>query len=139
MAKYYIPLVYSPTIAGKGLQKAKAYKSFPYAVSCHWGGIMIGEPSCIPNEMLSAPILGGRMVQLPNGLCTVRPPDCSSTHSRVHWGLLAARCVITFVCFYHQTTTGKALKDFKRTKSREDVKEALQTYLTENPSVKVSM
>ncbi len=36
-----------------------------------------------------------------------------------------------------QTLDGKALKNFKKTKKREDVHKALVTYITENPSVKV--
>ena len=43
--------------------------------------------------------------------------------------------LLCVTCF--QTTTGKALKDFKKTRSPEEVTEALQTYIAENPSVKV--
>jgi len=46
--------------------------------------------------------------------------------------------ITTFGVFFFQTLDGKALKNFKKTKKREDVLKSLATYIAENPSVKVN-
>lgn len=38
---------------------------------------------------------------------------------------------------HSQTTGGKALKDFKTTRERDDVRQALLNFISENPAVKV--